>query len=105
MPCNSKSLLAVAADAAVAGVDAEVVEADVAVAEEVPRVPVEGFPPRREPHVQLVAARALGRASAAASRPSAPTREHSAEPGGGQAAASRPAGKSPVRRTGWRPHR
>ena len=36
-------------------------EADVEVAEEVPRVPVEGFRPREEPHVQLVAARALGR--------------------------------------------
>ena len=35
--------------------------ADVEVAEEVPRVPVEDFPLRGEPHVQLVAARALGR--------------------------------------------
>jgi hypothetical protein len=54
LQCNSKSLLAAEADAAVEA-------ADVEVAEEVPRVVVEDFPPRLAPHVQLVAARALGR--------------------------------------------
>jgi hypothetical protein len=40
---------------------AAVGEVAVEVAEEVPRVVVEGFPPREEPHVQLVAALAHGR--------------------------------------------
>ena len=83
MPCNSKSSLAEEVDAAVEG---GAVDVEVAVA--VPRVPVEGFLPREEPHVQLVAARALGRASAASVTSAlGPGASSSAEP---QAVAKRP---------------